>query len=222
MSPPPAAPKATPAGHATRHAGIDRGDVVDTALAIVEQGGAEALTMRKLAAELGVTTTTIYWHVGSRDDLVTALVERLGASYADTPVSGTTPHERVMAVARQVWSNALAHPEVTRLAHQHGAASLLQIHLEVALARELTAAGLSGAAGRDALRAILVGVGGFLVLALRPPDTVPVERAGTTLWQGIDDDRVDPTMQRALTEPADLDALFERTLSAIVTAHLPT
>ena len=41
----------------TRHAGLDRDDVVDAALALVEAGGGEALTMRKLAAELGVAET---------------------------------------------------------------------------------------------------------------------------------------------------------------------
>ena len=46
-------------------------EILDRALALVEAEGAEALTMRRLAGELGVATTTIYWHVGNRDDLET-------------------------------------------------------------------------------------------------------------------------------------------------------
>ena len=68
----------TASAGSTRHAGIERDDVIDAALALVESGGGDALTMRKLAAELGVATTTIYWHVGNRDDLVLAVVAAPG------------------------------------------------------------------------------------------------------------------------------------------------
>ena len=65
----------TSKGAATaRRVGLDREDVVDAALALVEGEGAAALTMRRLAAELDVTTTTIYWHAGGRDELVMALI----------------------------------------------------------------------------------------------------------------------------------------------------
>jgi len=49
--------------------------VVKAALLLVDEGGTEALTMRRLAGELGVATTTIYWHVGSRDDVVDAVIQ---------------------------------------------------------------------------------------------------------------------------------------------------
>ena len=45
-------------------------DVVEVAGRIVDAHGADALTMRRLADELGVAVTSIYWHVGNRDELV--------------------------------------------------------------------------------------------------------------------------------------------------------
>ena len=42
-----------------RRAGLDRDDMVATALALVEKEGPGALSMRRLATELAVTTTTV-------------------------------------------------------------------------------------------------------------------------------------------------------------------
>ena len=102
----------------TVHAGLTAHDVVDAALAIVERDGGRALTMRGLASELGVTTTTIYWHVGNRDELVIALIEALAARLGTAEVVGETPAERVTDAAMNIWRNALAHRNVTALAGQ--------------------------------------------------------------------------------------------------------
>jgi AcrR family transcriptional regulator len=205
----------------TRHAGIERDDVVATALRIVEESGADALSMRKLAAELGVTATTIYWHVGSRDDVVIAAIQLLAERQAEAPVTGTTPRRRVMSAARNIWSNALAHRNVTALANQVGATTLLELPLEAALVAELEAAGVRGEATRDALRAILACVAGFLVMAWRRDDTVPAELQPAQLWAQLDDPRLDPKTVAVLTESPDLDALFETTMSAIVDTFVP-
>lgn len=218
----PAATAHTGSAAATaRRAGLDRDDVVQAALDIVEQSGAEALTMRKLAAELGVTTTTIYWHVGNRDELVLALIRRLADQQAEAPVRGRTPRARVLSAARNIWSNARAHRNVTALASQVGATTLLELPLEVTLAAELRAAGLDGDEVRDALRAVLICVAGYLVAAWRPPREGPPELSPAELWAGVDDARLDDATVAALAEPADLDRLFERSLEAVVDAHLP-
>jgi AcrR family transcriptional regulator len=51
--------------------------VLAEALVIVEREGLTALTMRRLAAELGVQAPTVYWHVGNRQELLTRLTRRL-------------------------------------------------------------------------------------------------------------------------------------------------
>lgn len=205
----------------TRHAGIGRDAVVDAALRIVERDGGDALSMRKLAAELGVTTTTIYWHVGSRDELVLALIGRQAERQATAKVRGTTARDRVLSAATNIWRNALDHRNVTALASQVGATTLLELPLEVALAAELEAAGVTGAAARDALRSILSCIAGFLIAAWRPTDAAdPALRPGA-LWAAVDDDRLSPATLTALAQPPKLDALVRRTLTAVVDAHLP-
>src|SRR5919197_607128 len=58
---------------------IDREDVLETAIRLLDAEGVEALTMRRLASELGVSAMAPYRHVGSKDQLLMVLVDRLAA-----------------------------------------------------------------------------------------------------------------------------------------------
>ena len=212
----PAAAATAPQG---RRAGLDHDEVVDHALALVVDGGPDALTMRKLAADLDVTPTTIYWHVGTRDEVVAAVIDRVAQTYADTAVDGTTPRERVMSLARTVWDMALTNRNVTSLAHQAGATRALEVHLERAMALELEAAGLRGEEVRDALRAILMCIAGFLVVAFRFD-------GGSNALHGHDagdlaDDALSPETVAAMAERPDLPALFDRTVQSVVDSFVP-
>jgi TetR/AcrR family transcriptional regulator, tetracycline repressor protein len=205
----------------TRHQGLGSDDVIDAALDLVERGGGEALTMRKLAAELGVAPTTIYWHVGNRDELVLAVVRRQAERHAAIRVRGRTPDERVLSAARNIWQNALAHRNITALASQAGATTLLELPLEVALVAELEAAGIRGAAARDALHSILAVIAGFLVLAWRRDDVVDELRPGA-LWARVDDDRLSARTLAALGRRSNPPELFDATMRAVVEGILAT
>lgn len=202
-----------------RRAGLDRDDMVAAALTLVETEGPTALTMRRLATELDVTTTTIYWHVGSRDELITEIIRHQSERQAARPIEGATPRERVMCAARHVWQSALEHRALTSLAHQTGTTSLLEHPLEVALVRELESAGVTGRTAATAMRSILGTVGGFLVLALRDESAIPVEHRGSSLWSQDKGD-IDPATVAALRETADLTPLFETTVQAVVDHHV--
>jgi AcrR family transcriptional regulator len=54
---------------------LTRERVLRVALAHADAGGLEALTMRKLADELGVAPMALYRHVANRDDLVDGMVD---------------------------------------------------------------------------------------------------------------------------------------------------
>jgi len=56
---------------------IDRDAVLNAALRLLDAEGVEALTMRRLASELGVSAMTPYRYVGSKDELLIVLVDRL-------------------------------------------------------------------------------------------------------------------------------------------------
>ena len=51
--------------------------VVDRALKLADADGLDALTIRKLAQDLGVTPMALYWHFRSKDDLLEAMSEQV-------------------------------------------------------------------------------------------------------------------------------------------------
>jgi AcrR family transcriptional regulator len=54
---------------------LTRERVVRAAIALADDGGIEALSMRKLARDLGVEAMSLYNHVNNKDDLVDAMVD---------------------------------------------------------------------------------------------------------------------------------------------------
>jgi AcrR family transcriptional regulator len=178
---------------------LDRTEVVAAALDLVAREGPSALSMRRLAAELDVGTPTIYWHVGSRDELVAAVIRAESERLADVPVEGTTPSERVLSAALHIYTGAIEHRPITSLAHQSGMSSLLLGRLEAALVVELEAAGLDGDALGDALRSLLLVVTGALVLTLRDYTDRPDDR-DDALWSGSDLESVTTEALRAVVD----------------------
>ena len=59
---------------------LTRERVVDAAIALVEREGLAELSMRRLAAELGAGTMSLYNHVTDKEDLYDAMVEHVLAS----------------------------------------------------------------------------------------------------------------------------------------------
>jgi TetR/AcrR family tetracycline transcriptional repressor len=56
---------------------VSQGQIVDTAMRLLERDGLEGVSFRKLAAELGVSAPTLYWHVESKRRLLDLMAERL-------------------------------------------------------------------------------------------------------------------------------------------------
>jgi AcrR family transcriptional regulator len=56
---------------------LSRDLVADRALEIADAEGIEAVTIRRLATELGVTPMALYWHFKTKDDLLDGLADRV-------------------------------------------------------------------------------------------------------------------------------------------------
>ncbi|MFC0533185.1 TetR/AcrR family transcriptional regulator [Phytohabitans kaempferiae] len=89
--------------------------ILDEALALADERGLAAVSMRAVARRLGLTSMALYPYVGTKDDLLDGLVDRLLAELlpAGAVPDGRQPgdwRERLRAVARAARALASAHP----------------------------------------------------------------------------------------------------------------
>ncbi|WP_295011132.1 TetR family transcriptional regulator [uncultured Microbacterium sp.] len=68
----------------------DREHIVSVALDLLDRFGLPDLTMRRLAAELDVQPSALYWHFSSKQDLLAAVAERILSRIGAPPEPGTT------------------------------------------------------------------------------------------------------------------------------------
>jgi len=149
---------------AARAEPLSRDVVVDAALRLVEDHGVRALTMRRLAAELDVAVTAIYWHVGNRSALLDELVDRIVSEIGAIRPTGATPEERIASVARSLRRKLLARPHLVGLAHERGRTGEMFQPALAALAQELASQGLRGREAELAAQAIEFHVIGSVIL----------------------------------------------------------
>lgn len=103
------------AGRPRVHLHLSRKTIARTALGLVDRDGLEALSLRNLAAELGVGTMTLYGHVRTRDEIVSDVVGLLLAEVdtSEQPAEGWD--DGLRRVAHSLRAMALRHPRAFAL-----------------------------------------------------------------------------------------------------------
>ncbi|MEY9872980.1 TetR/AcrR family tetracycline transcriptional repressor [Streptacidiphilus sp. MAP12-33] len=195
--------------------GLSRTAVLDAAADLVRAGGPGALTMRRLAAELGCAVTAIYWHVGNREALLDELVTRTVKEMGEIRAEGRTPAERAESVALALRRKLRARPHLIALVHERGLTEVMMLPAQRALVHEAHAAGLRGVAAAEAVRALQFQVVGF-VLVERNRERAPAQHPGEPdLWTAATAEQ-DPALASAFAAAPDLDALFRATVRGLV------
>jgi AcrR family transcriptional regulator len=90
---------------------IDREAVLDAAISLLDGEGVEALTMRRLASELGVSVMAPYRHVSSKDELLMVLVDRLAARLVYPP-RPPDPKGAMLVLWSTIYDSLAEHPWV--------------------------------------------------------------------------------------------------------------
>jgi TetR/AcrR family transcriptional regulator, tetracycline repressor protein len=94
---------------------LTRDAVVDQALRLADAVGLDALTIRKLATELGVTPMALYWHFRSKDELLDGLAERVWAEI-DTDIDDTASWSaKLRGLLESLLRVLRAHPAAAQL-----------------------------------------------------------------------------------------------------------
>ena len=95
--------------------GLTRDAVLVAALAIIDESGLKACTMRRLARTLGVEAMSLYWHVANKDALLDGVVELILAEVAAAREEVEGWRERLAAFAYVFRSVVLRHPNAVPL-----------------------------------------------------------------------------------------------------------
>ncbi|HEV3128805.1 MAG TPA: helix-turn-helix domain-containing protein [Solirubrobacteraceae bacterium] len=123
------------------------------ARAIAESEGIDALTMRRVAAELDSSPMSLYRHVRDKDELLVMLLDELAAE-VPRPRLPRDPPKRIRAACRTMRDGLAQHPWIVDVLAQGDliAPSILWLMEEITTG--FVACGLSPAQAADAYRAV--------------------------------------------------------------------
>lgn len=107
------------AGHMQRHReqgaqpprrdrGLSRAEIVATAIAVADAEGPNAISMRRIARELRAGPMSLYWHVGSKEELLDLMLESIQAEVEVPEPSGDWRAD-LQAFARRTRAGMLRH-----------------------------------------------------------------------------------------------------------------
>ena len=92
---------------------VTHDDVLDAAMELLRDGGAESLSMRRLAAALGVSTQVVYSRVGGKPEVARALHDQAFAALSalvDGAAARWGNRDDVHEVAQHYFDHAVADP----------------------------------------------------------------------------------------------------------------
>ena len=115
---------------------LSKAAVVERALKLADADGLEALTVRRLAADLGVTPMALYWHFRSKEDLLAELAEAIWGEIKLVADPALSWSGQLRGGLESLVSVLRAHPSAPRLLSDHeakneAAATVTEAALEV-------------------------------------------------------------------------------------------
>jgi TetR/AcrR family tetracycline transcriptional repressor len=93
---------------------LSRELIVSAALQVIESDGGDALTMRRLADEIGVSASALYGYVANKEELVQLVLEQIISEIGVPPRSGDW-QDLVKTFAREMLGIFRRHPGVAAL-----------------------------------------------------------------------------------------------------------
>ncbi len=163
-----------PAGRRGPRRSLGLTQVVDAALDVVDEGGPDALSVRAVAAALGVRPNALYTYVASRAALEREIVERVLGDSDTTLLDGEGPwQQRILEYATSLRTALLCHPGAARLlmtAPMDGPTALL---VGERLIAAIVDGGLSATEASRASYALIVQVLGSVALEVAETDGRP-------------------------------------------------
>jgi TetR/AcrR family tetracycline transcriptional repressor len=150
---------------------LTREEIIKEALALLDEHGPGALSMRRLADRLGVAPTALYTHVRGKADLINGLIDQVYAGLTLKPDPDGDWTQQLTTLSQAIRAHLLAHPAVVPYALQQPGLGPHSLRLGEAIYNVLRPAGFSDQAVVGTVYALLTYILGFVALE--------VPRAGT-------------------------------------------
>lgn len=194
-----------------RRVGLDRTQILQAALDLIDRDGLDALTMRRLATELGVDPMTVHYHAEGKERLLDGVAGLLWEEI-DRPEPSGSPADVLRTLARSTRALFHRHPQAAPLIFRCSALSPSELELFRAYLDALAAGGLDdpGAVLRPVLSYAL-GTG-YAEVAMLGVQCEPADRGELTdrellvyLGQALPPGTPPPLTEAAVTMIADCD-----------------
>jgi len=144
--------------------------IVEAAIRVIDAEGLDALSMRRLGAELDAGATSLYWHVKDKDELLDLVVDAVIGMAPFPPDEGTW-RDRLVAFAMAIRGVLLEHRNAVPLFGSRatlGPAALTFLDWIIGVLDE---AGFDDQTGAMAYQAYVNHVVGYLVLEVTQAST---------------------------------------------------
>lgn len=149
---------------------LTRERIVQVALRIVDTEGLDALSMRRLGAELAVDASTIYYHLPGKSALYDLVIDAvMGEVDLGAPPPEASAHERLMVGVRAFRKALLAHPGALPLLASRPLVTPESLRTVEYMLAVLHDAGLDYPAALAGMNALAFYVIGGTLAAARPP-----------------------------------------------------
>ena len=159
---------------------ISRPQIVEAALRSLRAEGFEQLTIRSLAADLGVAPMSLYRYIRDKDDLMDEVVEELLRQNQPVPPATGTWQSRLAAAADALRQLLVKEPAALYVYLRHPVVSPTSIRRMEMMLDVLREAGFSTTAAKAAYAAIHTYTMGFAALEASRADWTPDEGTNRT------------------------------------------
>ena len=134
---------------------LSKRTVTESALKLADADGLDALTIRKLAQDLGVTPMALYWHFRSKDDLLEGMAEQIWGEI-EVRVDPAQPWWAQLQGGLESLIRVLrAHPSAPQLVLEHEKRNEAALRATEAALQILTSAGFDPEYASEIARATL-------------------------------------------------------------------
>jgi AcrR family transcriptional regulator len=123
---------------------LSRQGIVEAALGLLDEEGPEALTFTRLGSALDASTTAVYRHFASRDEIVVALAEELDRISLDGYEPAEDWRASLRDLAWRAWRTASEHPAAASAAMHRTTRGVHELRAVDAVLEAVHQAGLRG------------------------------------------------------------------------------